>query len=44
MFHISCSHHLLGELIIGELSVDHLFVTGAYEPTLLVQEDSGRTA
>lgn len=44
MFHISCSFHLLGELVVGELAVDHLLVTGAYVPTLLVQEDGSRTA
>lgn len=44
MFHISCSFHLCGELVVGELAVNHLLITGAYVPTLLVQEDGSRTA
>lgn len=40
VFHISCSFYLFGELAVGELSVDDLFVTGAYKATLLVQEHS----
>lgn len=44
VFHISCSLYLRGELVVGELSVDDLFVTGAYEATLLVQEHSRRAA
>lgn len=44
VFHIGCSFHLFGEPSAGELSVDHFFVTGAYKPTLLVQEDDSRTA
>lgn len=44
VFHISCSFHLFGELVIGELAVHHLLVTGAYKSTLLVQEDRSRTA
>lgn len=44
MFHIGCSFYLLGELVIGELAVDHFLVTGAYKPTLLIQEDRSWTA
>lgn len=40
VFHISCSVYLRGEPVVGELSVDDLFVTGAYKATLLVQEHS----
>lgn len=44
MFHIRCSFHLLGELVIGELAVDHFLVTGTNKPSLLVQEHWSRTA
>lgn len=44
MFHISCPFHLCGELVVGELAIDHLLVTRAYVSTLLVQEDWSRTA
>lgn len=44
MLHVSGSFDLFGKLVTGELSVDDLLVTRAYESTLLVQKDGGRTA